>query len=208
MLLVLITGQLIDKRADSLNSLGFACICILTVNPFSAMSVGFLLSVLSTMAIILSAVPFCNKHRYFLCDKLGYSGRVPFFIGQSIMLCLAISFSVMIYTLPVMALFFGRITLISPLANLMFLPVTTIIIISAFISAILCALGVMPDFMIVIIEKISAYCLSVAEFLGGNDRFIVKTNDPISIGLCIIFPFALYLAIIISRKLYKKIKPL
>lgn len=208
MLLVLLTGQLIDKRADSLNSLGFACVCILVVNPFSAMSAGFLLSVLSTLAIILSAVPFCNRYRYFLSDKLGFSGRVPFFICRAIMLSLAISFSVMVYTLPVMTLFFGRISLISPLANLMFLPVTTIVIILSFISAILCGCGMMPEILAVAVEKISAYCLYVSDFLGGTDRFVLKTESPVAIGLCCFVPFFLYFAIKVSSKLYKKIKPL
>ena len=206
MLLVLLTGQLIDKRADSLNSLGFACLCILLVNPYSAMSAGFILSVLSTLAIISSAVPFCNRHRYFICDKLGFSGRVPFFIGRTVMLSLAISFSVMVYTLPIMALFFGRVSLISPVSNLLFLPVTTIIIILAFISAILCSFGVMPEVLIYIVEKISAYCLGVADFLGSTDRFILKTESTLSIGMCIAMPFVIYLAIYVGNKLRRKIK--
>ena len=206
MLLVLLTGQLIDKRADSLNSLGFACICILTINPYSAMSVGFLLSVISTLAIIIGAVPFCNRHRYFLCDSLGFSGKVPFFISRAIMLCLAISIYVMAFTLPIMALFFGGISLISPVANLLFLPVTTIIIVLAFISAILCAVGFMPGLLVLIVEKISAYCLGVAELLGSDDTFILKTQSPFSIALCIIMPFVLYLAIKVASKVFGKMK--
>ena len=213
MLLVLLTGQLFDKRADALNSLGFACICILVANPFSAMSVGFLLSVLSTMAIILSAVPFCNRHRYFICDKLGLSDRLSFFISRAVMLSLAISLSVMVYTLPVMAIFFGSVSLISPVANLLFLPVNTIIIVLSFVSAILCALGFMPSSLIFIIEKISAYCLGVAELLGGTEKFIVRIDTPLAIAICFLIPFALYLAIKASSKLsrkirYKKFKPL
>ena len=206
MILVLLAGQLADKRADSLNSLGFACICILAVNPFSAMNAGFLLSVLSTLAIIVSAVPFCNRHRYFLCGRLGLYRKVPFFMGRVVMLSLAISFSVMVYTMPIMAMFFGRISLISPVANLLLLPVTTIIIILAFVSAILCSLGIMPDILIFIVEKISDYCLFVADFLGGTDRFILKTESTLSVGLCIVMPFVLYLAIKVSRKLYRKLK--
>ena len=206
MLFVLLTGQLLDKRSDSLNSLGFACICIIVTNPFSAMSVGFLLSVLSTLAIITAAVPFCNKHRYFLCDRLGLKGSVSFFVGRAVMLSLAISISVMVYTLPVMALFFGGISLISPVANLLFLPVTTIIIVLAFISAVLCAVGFMPGLLVFIVEKISAYCLGVAELLGSNDTFILKTQSPLSIALCTITPFVLYLAIKVASKALRKMK--
>lgn len=206
MMLILLTGQLIDKRADSLNSLGFACICILAANPFSAMSAGFLLSVLSTLAIITAAVPFCNRHRYFICDKLRLYGRFSFAAGRLVMLSLSISICVMVYTLPAMAVFFGGISLISPVANLLFLPVNTIIIVLAFISAILCAVDLMPSPLVFFIEKISAYCLGVAEVLGGTDRFILEIKTPLAVAASFLVPFVLYLAIIAGKKLYKKYK--
>jgi ComEC/Rec2-related protein len=212
MILILLAGQVIDRRSDSLNSLGFACICILAVNPFSAMSASFLLSVLSTLAIIKSAVPFFKKYRYILCDRFYLSGRISFYIGSAIMLSLAISISVMLYTLPVTAAMFGRVSLISPVTNLLFLPVTTIIIILAFVSAVLCSFGIMPQFLISITEALSSYCLGVADLLGGNDTFILKTESSVSIGLCCVVPFAVYLVIKAShhmrRKIKKKTKPL
>ncbi len=206
MLLLLLTGRLIDKRADSLNSLGFACIVIIAANPFSVMSVGFLLSVFSTLSIIVSAVPFCNRHRYFLSDRLGFSGQLTFKISRAVMLSIVISLCVMVYTLPIMAISFGTVSLISPVANLLFLPVTTVIIILAFISALLCCLDIMPSLLIFIAEKISSYCLDVANLLGGTDRFVLKTETPFEIGICIAFPFILYLAVKTASYFYKKIK--
>lgn len=206
MLLLLLTGRLINKRADSLNSLGFACLCIIAVNPFSVLSVGFLLSVFSTLAIIVSAVPFCNKHRYFLCDHLGLKGRISFPVSRAVMLSITISLCVMVYTLPIMAISFGTVSLISPVANLLLLPVTSLIITLAFICAGLCALGIMPSLLTFIVEKISAYCLGVADLLGGTDRFVLKIDTPLETALCFVFPFALYLAIKTATYLYKKTK--
>ena len=206
MLLTLLTGRLIDRNSDSLNSLGFACLCIIAANPFSVLSAGFLLSVFSTLAIIVSALPFCNKHRYFLCDRLGLKGRFSFPISRAIMLSVVISLCVMVYTLPIMAISFGTVSLISPLANLLFLPVTTVIITLAFVSAILCAFGIMPSLLTFIVEKISAYCLGVADLLGGTDRFVLKIDTPLETTICFVFPFALYLAIKTASYFYKKIK--
>ena len=206
MLLLLLTGRLADKFADSLNSLGFACMCIIAVNPFSVLSVGFLLSVFSTLAIIISAVPFCNRHRYFLCDRLGFKGAISFPVSRAVMLSVVISLCVMVYTLPIMAISFGMISLISPIANLLLLPVTSLIIISAFISAILCAVGIMPSLLTFIVEKISAYCLGVADLLGSTEQFVLKIDTPLKTALCLVFPFALYLAIKTASCLFKKIK--
>ena len=212
MILILLLGQLVDKGSDSLNSLGFACICILSVNPFSAMSASFLLSVLSTLAIIKSAVPLFKKYRYVLCDRLGLSGSISFYIGSAVMLSIVTSLSVMVYTLPVTAALFGRVSLISPVTNLMFLPVTTVIIILAFISAILCGVGIMPAALNFIVDKISSYCLWVAECFGGTDRFVVKTESNLSIALCFAVPLVVYLVIkvweVICIKNRKTKKPL
>ncbi|MBO5936803.1 MAG: ComEC/Rec2 family competence protein [Clostridia bacterium] len=206
MILILLSGQLINKQSDSLNSLGFACICILAVNPFSSMSAGFLLSVLSTLAIILCALPFYKRYRFIICDRLGLSGRVTFYICSAVMLSLAISFSIMMFTLGVSATLFGGVSLISPVTNLLFLPVTTVIIILAFISAILCSVGIMPEFFAFTVEKISSYCLWVAEIFGGTDRFVLRTDSALSVGLCFLAPFAVYLVIKAGKYLRGKIK--
>ena len=212
MLIIVLTGNLIDKRGDSLNSLGFACICILAVNPFAVMSPSFLLSVLSTLAIILSAIPLFKKYSNILYDRSGLSSGISYFIIKAVVFSLATSLSVMLYTLPVTAVLFGRVSLISPVTNLLFMPVTTVIIILAFVSALLCSFGAMPELLVFITEKLSSYCLWVAELLGGTDRFVLKTESALSIGVCIAVPFVMYLAITISKKLYRKmrhkIKPL
>ncbi len=212
MMLIVLTGRLINRRADSLNSLGFACICILTINPFSAMSVGFLLSVTSVWSIIVIAVPFCRKYRYNLADRLAFSGNVAFAIARAVMFSIAVSLSVMVCTLPIMVMNFGEISLISPVTNLLFLPVITIIIYMALISAVLCSFGVMPDFIAYIVEKLSAYCLWVTELLGGDDTFVMKVDSDIAKIFCCLIPIILYIgikvALILRKKISHKRKPL
>ena len=212
MMLLILTGRLVNKRSDSLNALGFACICILTVNPFSAMSVGFLLSATSVWAIVVIAVPFCNRYRYFLADRLGFSSKIAFSVSRAVMFSIVVSFSVLVCTLPITASTFGEISLISPLTNLLFLPVVTIIIYLALISAVLCCAGVMPSFIAYPTEKLSAYCMWVAELLGGNDAFVLKVDSDIEKAVCCLVPLLLYIAIksalLLRRKLRHKRKPL
>lgn len=206
MLFMVLIGNLIDERADSLNSLGFACICILVSNPFSAMNVGFLLSAVSTWAIIVFAVPFCNKHRFFVADRLGCSGAVSYPIARAVMFSLTVSLCIMTWTFPITALNFGEVSLISPVTNLFFLPVSTLIICLSFVSAILCSLGIMPGWLVFIIEKISDYCISIAELFGGDGRFMLKIDTASEGALCCLVPFVWYLAIKAAPYLYKKIR--
>lgn len=212
MVLLMLTGQLVNKRADSLNSLGFACICILSVNPFSAMSVGFLLSVTSVWSIIVFAVPFCCRHRYFLADRLGFSRNITFKISYAIMFSVAISLCVMVCTLPIVASEFDGISLISPLTNLMFLPVISIVIYLALISAVLCCADIMPDFLAYFAEKLADYCLWVTELLGGDGTFVLKINSDIGKAVCCVVPLLVYgcikAAVYIRRVIKHKRKPL
>lgn len=206
MMLLMLTGQLVDKRADSLNSLGFACICIIAINPFSVMGVGFLLSVTSVLAILLIAVPFCRRYRLLLADKLSLSNDIAFKIAYAMMFSVAISISVMICTMPIMALNFEEISLISPLTNLMFLPVMTIVIYMALICAVLCCADLLPHFLAYIAEKLSQYCLWVTELLGGSDIFMIKVDSNISKVICCLMPPLLYIAIKTALHLHKKLK--
>ena len=102
--------------------------------------------------------------------------------------------------------------MISPVTNLLFMPVTTVIIILAFVSAVLCGFGIMPQILINITEILSSYCLSVAEIFGGTDRFVLRTDSALSVGLCFLVPIAVYLVIkamvLLRRKINKKTKPL
>ena len=205
MMLIILTGRLLGRRADSLNSLGFACICILTINPFSAMSVGFLLSVTSVWSIIVIAVPFCRKYRYYLADKLAISGNISFAIARAIMFSVAVSLSVMVCTMPIMVMNFGEISLVSPITNLLFLPVITIIIYMALLSAVLCSVGMMPEFVAYTAEKLSAYCLWVTELLGGDDTFVLKVDSDIAKIFCCLAPIILFIGIKATLHLRKKI---
>lgn len=206
MMLLVLTGRLIDKRADSLNSLGFACICILIQNPFSAMSVGFLLSVISVWSIVVAAVPFCKRHRYYLADRLSFSSNVSFTVTSAILFSVVVSFCVLVCTFPIMTTYFGQVSLISPVTNLLFLPVTTPIIYLALISAVLCGFDIMPSLLVYITEKLSDYCLWAADILGGTDRFVLKTQGALSGVLCWFVPVLCYAAIKMISYLYKMYK--
>lgn len=206
MLFMILLGNLIDEYSDSLNSLGLACIVILCVNPFACLGVGFQLSAVSTASIIMFAVPFCRRKRYFLADRLGFSGRVPFAVSKAVMFCVVVSFCVLVCTFPIMAINFGEASVISPLSNLLILPVSALIIYLAFLSALLCGLNIMPDLLISVIEKIVSYCLSVAEILGGSDVFVLKVDTVSGKAMSCCVPLIWYLAVKAVGYLYKKYK--
>lgn len=115
MMLVMLLGTLLSRQADSLNSLGIALVILCFVNPYCVMSLGLRLSFLSTLGIILgySNIAF-PLNPYIARVRNKYARRVCEFIFGSVRsTVLACAF-----TLPVMILDLGKVSLIAIPANL------------------------------------------------------------------------------------------
>ena len=115
MMLVMLLGTLLSRQADSLNSLGIALVILCFVNPYCVMSLGLRLSFLSTLGIIVGYgnIDF-PLNPYIARVKNKYAKRVCEFIFGSVRsTVLACAF-----TLPVMILDLGKVSLIAIPANL------------------------------------------------------------------------------------------
>lgn len=111
---VLLIGELFKRKSDSLNSLGLA-VLILCFNPFVVCDVGAVLSVLSTLSLV-TLYPLLDRWtmKYKFLRKPVIKGVV-----QSVIT----SLSVMLFTLPVLYIFFGYVSLSSIIANIVLVPI-------------------------------------------------------------------------------------
>ena len=113
MLLTVLFGRVIRLAADPLNSLGLAAFALLCANPFLAGNVSFLLSFFATAAI-LALFPF-----FFLRNRdrdLPHLLRAP---GTAAVNAVGLSFCVLFFTVPVSGIFFGGVSLLSPVSSLL-----------------------------------------------------------------------------------------
>lgn len=156
-------GKLFGKRADSLNSLGFAAICVLTVNPFAVADISFILSFVSTLAIIVLGVPLSEKVMRLL---MGREERVRKIIYPFV-LCLCISLSVSIFTMPVSVYYFGGISLAAPLTNLLFLFAVSPLIVLTGLYTFLRFVPFISSAVAVVIKYIALYMLGTAEYISS-----------------------------------------
>lgn len=110
MCIVMLSGCLFSRKADSLNSLGFAVLLITLFSPLSILDVGFQLSVVSTLGII-TLVPYIvdSCKRYFR-SRLA----VKLLITPVVM-----SLSACIATAPIIALNFKYIGIYFIITNLL-----------------------------------------------------------------------------------------
>ena len=154
-------GTLIGKKADSLNSIGFALICILCANPFSAHSVSFQLSFACVVSIVVIAAPLCDALRKKL-KKLANNRhlfRVIYYVSSSVIVSLSVSFA----TFPISSFHFGFVSLVSPLTNLFIVPACAPLMISSVLFLVFSGVPYASDFLHIIPDIIGKYMLFVTQ---------------------------------------------
>ena len=112
MIAVLTLSKMTGLRNDSLTTLAFSAIVLLLVQPMWLLDLGFLMSFGAVLGIILLSKPL---GRLF--------GKMPKCIASPMSLCISANMGIM----PIMLMYFGDVSLVCVLVNLMILPVITIL---------------------------------------------------------------------------------
>ena len=110
MAFVVMAGKALDRNADLLNSIGVASLVLLIVNPFMLFDAGFLLSFGATAGL-----------------GLLYKRVLGWFLKKSrssFWETLAATISAQAGVIPILILYFSKISLISLVANLFVVPLT------------------------------------------------------------------------------------
>ncbi len=187
MTILAFVGKLFGKSSDALNSLGFAAICVLTVNPFAVADISFVLSFLSTLGIIVLGVPLCEK----LMKHLSKRGEIFRKILHPFVLCVCISISVSIFTMPVSVYYFGGISLAAPITNLLFLFAVSPFIVLTGMYTFLRFVPFVSSAVAVMIKYIALYLLRVAEYISSLPFAYLYADSEM-------LKYSLYLAFILS----------
>lgn len=155
-------AELFRRQNDTLNSLSCAVLIICIFNPYVIYSSGFLLSVSGTFGIGVFA-PYMTK------NISGDTLIASFFKSVLQMLCVSLC------VMPLSILFFDEASLISPLTNVLLVPLCIGIMLigilytaSGGIISLLSIAGVLADFVFLITDKLSR--LEIVYFSCGIDR--------------------------------------
>lgn len=115
MALLLSLSFLVRERADSLTALFFAATLICLFSPATAYDIGFLLSCFATLGILAMSELRSKRQKTAIPRPL-----------SAILSSLLVTVSATLATLPITALFFGEISVLSPLANLLLTPLFSV----------------------------------------------------------------------------------
>lgn len=142
MMIVILLGEIINKRADTLNSLGIA-VAIICLNPYAVTDIGALYSVLAVLSMIL-VMPRIGKMVYVhYNDPLFKSPKekIEDVFAKSIRVSIT-GIALSMFTLPVSYLFFDRISITGPIANIIVIPLGGACVVSSMITYLVSLFGI------------------------------------------------------------------
>lgn len=110
MAVLILLGRALHRKAELLNSVAIAVFVLLSINPFMFFDVGFQLSVGATLGLGI----------LYKRVKSIFPAKVPGFISET----LAATISAQAGVLPLLIMYFNKVSVISLLSNLLVVPVT------------------------------------------------------------------------------------
>ena len=178
--IVMMLSKLFRRRYDSLNSLGIAGFLICLIRPLSALDVGFLMSVACVCGIVL-LYPFFSRLLMKIFPKWGSA-------------TLSISLSVQLTIFPFIAMMGSSLNFLSPILNLLIIPIFSIAFPYLFVVSILSSF--MP-FMGVLLVPVG-YFFTATTFLA---RLFAQTSLKVSLSRVRIYQITLIyiLCLILSQ---------
>jgi competence protein ComEC len=137
---MLVIGTAIRRKTFVPASLAFVTLLVSLQNPTVLWDVGFQLSVFAVLGLSLFTDPLSNRLNRFL-GRRAYRRSL---IGDLLFEPLIVTLAVQITTLPLVVLYFGRLSLVTIAVNLLIVPVQAAILILGIIASIVAF--VLPPF--------------------------------------------------------------
>lgn len=195
MLAVYYIADILGEKSDSVTSLCFALFAILLLHPQAVYDVGLWLSFFSTFGI-LTVMPILH---FSFPEKFPHLlGKILRFLLSSLCMTLAATF----FTMPVTYLAFGGLSLASPLANLVFVPLTQVLL---YLLVLLTVFGWVP-ILAPLLGRLSEFLIAATVSLAE------RCSDIKDIYISIRYPFAGYIITalvlgILAVLFIKKLRP-
>ena len=154
MITIVYGAELFKRRADTFNSLGIAVIILTAASPFAVRDASFLLSVAGVFGIGVAAPEVIR----FIEEK--HSLGV---IAQSFVASCCVSAVVF----PVTMLFFDEVSVMSPVSNLLLIPVCELILIGGIIVTLTGGVSFVAVPVLTVCGFLCKIVLTVSRFIGG-----------------------------------------
>lgn len=164
----------IGRKPDIYASLGIAAILILAVEPGDIADIGFLLSFAAVLGIVLLYQPLYGPmERLLAVDPLRVQPESRWvaalrYLGRQIAGLFAVSTAACLSTAPLTAIYFGTVSPISLVGNLLAVPLASLVIVTGCISL---AFGSVAGFLADLFNHAN---LALVALLGASIRLLAR----------------------------------
>lgn len=202
---VLLAAPAAQREQDGPSALGLALLFLLALNPFAAASVGLQLSFASVAGILLTADPLLRWMSGPLAEKRPpKEQRLKGLLWKAARAALAgvsTSLGAMLFTVPLIALYFGQILLLSPLSGMLTLWALSALMGAALILGTIALILPAPAALLGAAAGLPAHYARWVTLLLGKFPFASLNTDS---RYCLIWLTAVYLALLAALLSGKK----
>lgn len=184
-----IIAILLSKKSNIMNNISFSALILLCINPLTVYDVGFVLSFVGTIGIVIMSKDIIEYIKKYLKNK---------FVSET----LGVTVSAQIMLTPIMMYYFNTISVISLITNFLIVPISGFLTMIGFITVIISIFSVK-------IAKIFAYAIyTLVHFMFSVTRFFSDISwANLTIATPRIWMLALYyisIFLLIKRSRYCK----
>ena len=196
MLLFSMAAPILRRESDAPTSLAFALMLLLAANPMSIASASLQLSFASMLGLVLVS-PAIHRR---LSERFNRKGAKARKLRAVVITSVSSSLGATVFTAPIVALLFGYVSLVSPLANLLTLWAVSAAFTLGFAAAVV---GIVLPFAGAALAWVAAWparlFVLVVELLARLPYAAVYTADN-TVVWWLMFTYALFIAAYLLRK--------
>ena len=191
MLVFVMIGKLIDRDAHSISLLSFVAFLMLLYNPMYINDVGFQLSFAATFGLLIMT-PYLIKSKNRILNWVIGTVSIPI-IAQ-------------IWVIPVQIFYFNNISLYSVFANIMSVPILSVISFGGFVSSLIST--VTPDYVCrvfdLILNPMITFLVNISDFWGKLPHSTIQTTHPSVFQLILYYGILLDIIALIDKNIREK----
>lgn len=208
MLIFVLVGKLIDRDAHSISLLSFVALLMLIYNPAYINDVGFQLSFMVTFGLLITAPVVFEKFEAEEDDEPLHHpllAKLPSWLSSAIF----IPIIAQIWVAPIQMYYFNSFSLYSVFANIMSLPLVTVISFGGFISSVLALIKPIASpicfaFDLVLNPVLSAL-VAVSNYFASLPHSLIQVPQPSVWQIILYYTFVLFVTLILKIETNKKV---
>lgn len=217
MLVLILTGKLLYREANGISLIFMAGLLILIFKPEFLSDVGFQLSFLVTLGLIICVPCVCRllssyDKNYIKkiknCPKIVKSFLLVF-SPTSIVCCVLIPFVAQLWAGPLQAYYFNTFSLYSVFANISVVPFIGIVSFLGFISTAFCFIPFASDIILPVLDFILNFIiqivLNISNFFANLPNSIIRVPSPEPFPILLFYFLVIFFFVSLKHSFKKKI---